>query len=869
MKSIFKVMTALLLPLLFWTGCGRESIPEAGIPDHCIEITLSGLNPVLSTKASSRGDDAYNENLVKSVDCFFYPNGATGSNAVFSALGRGADPVAEGDSTVYKVKVFFTDADAMRMFGDRNSGTCELYVICNAPLSYDLNHSSVSELKELVVENDFTAQTVQGSFVMSADETSTVTLTTDANDNRTASGRIKVSRAAAKIQFFLLIPDEFVDESNQMWEPVLDAGIGISMANAVKKGKVDGDYTVQAADYISYGSRALTALGAGEVVTGHEEYKYTHVPFYSYPCAWSDLSDYAATVVFRIAWRIQGEQDYQWKKYQLSPNISTLDLKRNQYYRTFVNVRSLGGADKESLIIIPDCDYEIIPWMNEGASAGQGLVPGELVTYKYLVMDHPEQTINNESTVYFSYVSSSPIASIIIKSIDYYVNTNADPLTSQTLNRTITADEETINTNAGAIRVNKSNPGYVTMYHSLENMYSAITVYATITNQDGCSQDVVFVQNPSISLIRETQAGDIFINGYFGRVRGATYAVSYYPYNSMANYMRYYNGTRYIYYTVNSDGSFTNGTYTAPSLSGGTWADAGTLTNGYTYQRYFYTDNSESNHFYHCTSLWSNNGQQITDSYNASTESGSYGTILGAIYNLNASIDRNFYTTEVLVTSFNTSNDYYIANTQEVHYRIGDPRRKASEFYTGANSWDTVTNFYKYLYYSGNTESYNSWTEPGSILITSQLDNERDIIAPAVLVSSALNANTGLDFDTAVKRGATYQEAGYPAGRWRLPSEAEIAFIVARQRDGVIPNLYATDTFYWSGSGRLVYVPADSSAGITFSTPADAQTTDTTFSCRFVYDLWYWGDEPSTTNVYHPNGHLYYYDASGNATLIR
>lgn len=867
MKSIFKVMTALLLPLLFWTGCGRETMPSEGIPDHCIEITLNGLAPSLTTKASSRGADAYNENLVKSVDCFFYPNGATNSDAVFMALGRGAEPVAEGDSTVYKVKVFFTDADANRMFGSTVSGTCQLFVVCNAPLSYS-GHTDVASLKELVVENDFTAQTVQSSFVMSADEIATVTLTT-VGDDRTASGRIKVSRAAAKIQFFLLIPDEFEDEAGQIWEPVLDAGIGISMSNAVKRGKVDGEYNVQTSDYITYGSRAVTELDSSELITGHEDFTYTHVPFYSYPCSWSDLSDYATSVVFRIPWRIRGESNHRYRKYQLNPNVGTMDLQRNKYYRTFVKVASLGGADKESIVIIPDCDYEILPWMNEGASAGQGLVPGELVTYKYLVIDHPEQVINNEPKVYFTYVSSSPIASVKINTIKYYVNANADPETTQNVNTTVTADSQDVTTDAGVITVDKSNPGYVTFSHSLDDMYSALTIYATITNEDGCAQDVVVVQNPSISLYRKGKAGDVFVNGYFGRVSGATYAISYYPYSSMANYMRYYSGSRYVYYTVNSDGSFTNGTYYAPSLSGGTWADAGTLSNGYTYQRYFYLDNSESNHFYHCSSLWSDSGQQVTSSYNSTTQSGSYGTILGAIYNLNSSIDRNFYTTEVTVTSFNTNNDYYIANSQEIHYRIGDPRREASEFYTGASSWDTVTNFYKYLYYSGNTESYNSWIEPGSILITSQLDNERDIIAPSVLVSSALNANSGLDFDTAVKRGATYQEAGYPAGRWRLPSEAEIAFIVARQRDGVIPNLYATDTYYWSGSGRLVYVPADSSAGITFCTPAEAQTTDTTFSCRFVYDLWYWGDEPSTTNVYHPNGHLYNYDASGNATLIR
>ena len=811
MKHIFGNIVAILLPLLLWTGCGIDPLPSNGIPDHCIEITLGGLHPSLATKVSSRGADVYNENLVKSVDCFFYTNGGTASNAVFTALGRGADAVAEGDSTVYKVKVFFTDADALRMFGDKNSGTCEFFVICNAPLSYDLNHSSVAELKELVVENDFTAQTVQGSFVMSADGPSTVTLTTDGDDNRTASGRIKVTRAAAKIQFFLLIPEEFEDEANQTWEPVFDAGIGISMSNAVKKGKVDGDYVVQTTDYVSYGARQITALNPGDEITGHEEYTYTHVPFYSYPCTWSDLSDYATTVVFRIPWRIKGETDYQWKKYQLSPNVSTLDLKRNVFYRTFVKVSSLGGADKESFVVIPECDYEIIPWMNESASGGgQGVIPGELVTYKYLVMDHPEQTLNNEATVYFTYVTSSPISSVKITTIQYYDNSNATPLRTQNVNRTISGNSETVSTNAGSITVDKGNPGYVSFYHSLENMYTSITVNAEITNEDGCMQRVTFVQNPSISLIRNTNAGSVFVNGYFARVAST-------PPGWANNYNRF-----------TDDGSY----------------------------------------YYHCSSLWGssrigNNSQ--TQTKNGRT-TGVYGIIIGSTSNLAASIDRNFYTTYIDVTSFNSSNDYYVANNTEIHYRIGDPRVPSSAHYSGSESWTINSKFYDYLYYNNNTtELFTPWKSPEEILIATQDADDQSIIAPRLLVSSALNANTGLTFEQAVKRGATYQEGGYPAGRWRLPTEAEIAFIVARQKEGVIPVLYATDDYYWSGSGRLVYIPTQANAAITFSDPA----ANTSESCRFVYDLWYWGDAPSTINKYHPNGHLYDYDASGNATLIR
>ena len=828
MKTKFRHTVFALLPLLALAGCGREPIPsrDAGIPDHCIEITLNGIQPVLSTKATSEGEDAYNENLVESVDCFFYPDGGTGSNAVFMALGRGAEAVTEGSNTVYKVKVFFTDADANRMFGSTVSGTCKLYVICNAPLSYDVAHTSVDELKEQVVENDFTAQTVQGSFVMSADETATVTLTTE-GENRTASGRINVSRSSAKIQFFLLIPDEFEDEAHQIWEPVLEAGISISMSNAVKRGKVDGEYAIQSSDYVSYGPRVLTALPAGSVISGYEDYKYTHVPFYSYPCAWSDLSDYASSVVFRIPWRIKGETNYQWKKYQLSPNVSTLDLKRNTYYRTFVKVSSLGGADKESLVVIPECDYEIIPWMNEGATGGgQGIVPGELTTYKYLVMDHPEQTINNEATAYFTYITSSPIESIRITTVQYYVNTNANPLQTQNVNRTITADSATVSTNAGDINVNKENPGFITFYHSLENMYSTVTINATVTNEDGCTQNITLVQNPSIMLIRETEAGNVFVNGWFARAT------------------------------------------TTPPGSGWDNSSGGWFPTYY----YRYNDNTSgaSGTFYHngYNSLWSTSNNQIS---NATTTKdghtcGSYGTIMGSVSSLSSSIDKNFYTTLVMVSSFNNTNDFFYANNEKVYYRIGDPRVPSSSTYTGTKAWTNENYFYAYVYHNNSpTEVAASWSDPGNILISSQRVEDRNIIAPKLLVSSALNANTGLTFEEAVRRGATYQEGGYPAGRWRLPTEAEIAFIVARQKEGVIPVLYATNSDYWSGSGRLVYIPTNASASITFSDPASGVTQ----SCRFVYDLWYWGDEPSTTTVYHPNGHLYNYDASGNATPIR
>ena len=857
----------LLVAFLFAASCTRE-IPSGEEGPYFIEIAIANLHPSLETKADHlRGDDLYNENIVRTVDCFFYPNEHTNEDAVFTALGRGAEPVTEGDSTIYKVKVFFTDADATAMFGSTVSGTCQLYAICNAPLSYGGSGTSIDDLKEKVLESDFSAQPIQNSFVMPCEEPVTVTMSTVAG-TRSASARMRVKRVAAKIQLFLRLPETLVDEKDQIWEPVMAAGVQIMMANAVKRTKVDGEYAVQNSDYISTPYRRVTALEEEQLIPEWEDYTYSHIPFYSYTCAWSDLSDHASAIVFRIPWRIVGTNDYDWRSYQMSPNLLGRKFEPNHFYRTFVTVSSLGGVDKGGAVLIEEGNYVVLDWMNEGtAASGQGIVPGELVSYQYLVVDTPHVTIDAQETASFTYVSSTSLSSITIDDVMYYDNSDASPaqhigpfgpFTDPVGGVDFDDDGE------NDLSYDLSTPGLITLTHGLSDIYTQWQFSATISNEDGCTQTISVVQNPSISLTRLTQAGDVFVNGYFGRVSGATYAVSYYPcegaakYGNNGAYYRYRNGNSWTYGYFDSSGqghSINN----APSLSGGEWEDAGEFTNGTTYQEYLYRG---SQLYYHCSSQWRGGGiEDIADGYNSSTESGSYGSILGNLVSLNESIDRNFYTTLIVVSSFNDDNDFYVANSTNVHYRIGDPRVKASTVYTGGTSWNTTSNFYKYLHFSGSTEEYVAWSNPGNILITSQFADDRNIIAPRFLVSSALNANSGLTFDTAVKRGATYQEAGYPAGRWRLPSEAEIAFIVARQRDGVIPNLYATNTFYWSGSGRLVYVPASSSTPISFYTPAEAASSgleggdDTTFSCRFVYDLWQWGDTPASASVYHPNGH--------------
>ena len=116
---------------------------------------------------------------------------------------------------------------------------------------------------------------------------------------------------------------------------------------------------------------------------------------------------------------------------------------------------------------------------------------------------------------------------------------------------------------------------------------------------------------------------------------------------------------------------------------------------------------------------------------------------------------------------------------------------------------------------------------------------KRNVIAPKFMLSSGFGScPTGkVDWIHNVERCATYQEDGYPAGRWRLPTEAEILFVanLAREHNpALISNPFYDASSYWSNSGRRY------NAG-------NFEYTNSNYSSRCVYDLWYWGDDPVVT----------------------
>jgi hypothetical protein len=97
-------------------------------------------------------------------------------------------------------------------------------------------------------------------------------------------------------------------------------------------------------------------------------------------------------------------------------------------------------------------------------------------------------------------------------------------------------------------------------------------------------------------------------------------------------------------------------------------------------------------------------------------------------------------------------------------------------------------------------------------------------------------------FARAEERCAAYQEDGFPAGRWRLPSEAEMRLMIELSNGGYIPQLFEDSRLYLvsDGGGLLVrngQAPSKVSHDNIFN---DGGTYRNSY-VRCVYDTWYYG----------------------------
>ena len=124
-----------------------------------------------------------------------------------------------------------------------------------------------------------------------------------------------------------------------------------------------------------------------------------------------------------------------------------------------------------------------------------------------------------------------------------------------------------------------------------------------------------------------------------------------------------------------------------------------------------------------------------------------------------------------------------------------------------------------------------------------------NIIAPKFRVASSHGATNALTYANAFRRCASYQEAGYPAGRWRLPTVAEVTYAMKLNADGKIERLFGSGTqanngktsAYWCNCGYILVHDGNDAASKLPPEPYPGVTDRDDTYVRCVYDEWYWG----------------------------
>lgn len=164
-------------------------------------------------------------------------------------------------------------------------------------------------------------------------------------------------------------------------------------------------------------------------------------------------------------------------------------------------------------------------------------------------------------------------------------------------------------------------------------------------------------------------------------------------------------------------------------------------------------------------------------------------------------------------------------------YVLGDPRSESSSVPPGNNACNApgvegTASRKLQKYYGTKTDA-----------------SVQNMIAPKFRIASSHGVTNSISHADAIRRASTYQEDGYPAGRWRVPTMAEVQFLIKLSADGKIPTLFTAGSAYWCANGKVT-----PRAGGGFS--ATVGTGGSNGPVRCVYDDWYWEQSqwPRLTN---------------------
>lgn len=790
--------------------CGGCSDAMEDIIDAPSEsLTLRFYSAGAGTRADIESSDAsLNENLISNLAVAFYPSAASDSkNAVKFNLFKNL-----GATGKVERKIIISDEEVALLFGstETSGATCRVYALANLSdeeIAALGKTPTVAAMKELRVSSEFDTQQVQESFVMSGD--ATVTYNIDASGKKTAVGNVQLVRSAAKITLNIKLPESYKDPgTGNIWEPIASPATGamrVLLNNGVKNSRVlvpQEGYDFKDEDYFNITTADATYGFVDNRVNNSEYPNKQKVPFYTYPNRWENTPGerHRTALTLIVPWHNTTTNTYQTFYYRVPVTPAEMPgLVSNHSYQIDLNVGMLGSAMPETPVEITG-NYRVVDWARE-------TIDVNIKDYRYLVVSPTTYRMDNTEDFTLNFYSSHPVEvddiTMTYQRFSYITETgNSEmgtvvyfPTSKEVIDRSVTPDGIKMVEYSENITTAPNSKQYsFSLKHKLE-VWTPLDKDGIIVPQTGYRNlsDTTNIQN-SIQKYLRSDSPEPAYSPYTFKVTlrhkdnpefKASFTVVQYP-------------AMYIQADKNPGGEYRTSPLSSSSF-------------GYVFVNPEYTPAGRF-----IPAYWTNSSD------------------LGGVHGITSNATNknpNMYVINLTALSGNYES-YIIGDPRALNVNnnlVGNPGQLTAVASPTIQDWAVEA---EALYNESNQKRRLQWYYP-----TQEGSSTRNMIAPKIRVASSYGVcNNGTSTQNLRRRCASYQEQGFPAGRWRVPTYSEVEFIVKLSTKGIIPLLFTKGATYLTAQG-FVRVEDDDKGSITLL------TNTTSGSVRAVYDEWYWEKE--------------------------
>ncbi len=802
-----KILYLALLTLLF-AGCVKETDFRASKGGIVLELALEDHQ----TKATKDGENALNENLIaQTVDIFFYDLSTLEvTKEVLNALRSGN-----------LVQIQTNPNDIQHIFGTMGAGAkCGVFVVANFTGSYEGTPGSrtITEIKSSLLPAPNWETLPQASFVMTGEQEVTLR---NAQGSTPVSETVGLSRVAAKVTIDVTVAETGIEGGD--WLP--DTGnMGVYLVYAMRKATLSAEPEPMPASanvtygssgtvvYAQYDDKVLYNTGTTKqrprgnqnvatpvYTTDHDGSSY---PFYTYPCCWDMGSSMEPYLKLIIPWTYNNVT----RKYFYKIPFHTDHLDRNHWYHISIDVQILGTEQADPPQV--DIHYSIADWSGSmDTSQADDItsvtsVPATVITARYLSVPTTEYVMYNidELTIPIQSSHDVEVVGFTVASGAYTSSHDVEANYVGSNPRIYNPFTTTLNANDYIVT---ARPDYS------QTTPSAVSHTFTANQAADAQGWSVTVNGRQSVTLKHALNRDMTTDNY-----------DVAPYTIRMRFRHEGEGASLYYTDVTVE--------QRPSIIIKPEANSGGTAN----YGYGYVNGGQ------------NNGENTTTSGNWWNQT----TTPNADGSWTSSADRNntngwtYYLGAAptdLSNSSNKNTNMYIIETSVLptsgavaSYMLGDPRSRTVDNLGQAWSQNKAS-------VQGGNRQITYYYPVGGAEYT-------NFIAPKFRIASSFGATQKVNYDNAKRRCASYQEDGYPAGRWRLPTVAEITYMAQLTTDNLIPRLLGGDdssnTDYWSNNGYVTVPGGSSSASLSSNTG-----TSGTRYVRCVYDEWYWEDTAHET----------------------